>query len=674
MPEMGLNATATVAPATDIAVSAALSLDVQHWNRRPASGEEAPAQNLSAEDKVEAEKRLVTIEAMVFPGRFPKLWQECGGRKLAVVQALAAQYGRPARTIRHWVTQYRRNGMLGLVNRDRSDKGVPHKANKAAKELILGLAIPKRGVFGALSGSEMHRAYEEERGWRDERIGQVLREADAEKYKFYLDEDGRLSERARLPVICSKTLRAYVNLIPEAARTMARGGEEAFRNTQEIISYRALSEVDPLEWVVGDHRLLDVFTRVPVRGGWRVVRPWISAFLDMRSRRFLAWGIFEVPSSDAIASILKRLLIEHGVPHNILIDNGKDYRSEFLEGPHVRRKQTEPVGEFDPTWRGVFGTLGIRVTHSIVRNPRSKIIEANFTRLAAFDKQLPEYVGHRPSERPEAIDGMVKQHEAWLRGERPESPFRTIQEMATLYDAAIADLNERPLQGEGMQTATPTGRGWMSPSQCWDKLIQRVERRTVRTEDLRVVFTKRRLLTVRHGEIAASFGGQKFHYRLEAEPTQLMALNGQLVEIALDPHDLGQAAVYWRDAFVGLAVCAPLRKQGEDLFVEDERLRRAARREIKRAIATVHQRIPVASPEERLARRREVLPERMTGVIGTPVELPAPIAEAAAAVRAASEFRFADAGVEVECVKRPADDDVDDGSFSFFSDGRLNEA
>ena len=188
-----------------------------------------------------------------------------------------------------------------------------------------------------------------------------------------------------------------------------------------------------------------------------------------------------------------------------------------------------------------------------------------------------------------------------------------------------------------------------------------------------MVFTKRRPLTVRHGEICASFGGQKFYYRLEGEPMQLMALNSQPVEIAFDPHDLGQVAVYWRDAFAGLAVCAPLRRMGEDAFVEDERLRRAARREIKRAIATVHQQTPVASPEERLARRREVLPQRTIDFTGTPVALPPAVAEAAAAVRAASEFRIA-AAVEVEKIRRPADEDGDDGSFAFFSDGGTNGA
>jgi len=665
---MGLNAVVALPVATDTPAPAALSLDLQEWNRTPAEAD-SPAQNFSVEDKAQADRRFSIIEALVFPERFAAIWQKCDGRKLSVGHHLAAEYGCKHRTIREWEKKYRRYGIMGLVDRDRSDKGSHRKLNKAAAELIRALAIPKRGVFGTLSVNEMWRAYEEERAWREERIGKVLSPADAQKYAVYM-EGGRLAEKARLPRMSCKTLRGCVDDIPEAVRTLARDGEEAYINTQEIISHRALSEIEPLEYLVLDHRLLDIFVRVPVRGGWKLARPWLSAGVDMRTRRFLGWGIFEVPSSDAIASVLRKVFIEHGVPRNAYLDNGADYRSEWLEGKHVRRQEVGQVGEFDATWRGVFGTLNVRVTHAVVRRARSKIIEPCFIRVANFDKQLPEYCGHRPSERPERFEVMVKQHEAWLKGERPESPFRTIQEIATLYDAAIADLNERPLQGEGMQTATPTGRGWMSPGQCWDLLIPRVERRTVRVEDLHVVFTKRRVLTVKHGEICATFGGQKFHYRLEAEPTQLMVLNGQLVELAFDPHELSQAACYWRDRFIGLAHCVPLRKMGEDLFVADERLRRSERREIKKAIEAVHNQVPVASPEERLARRREVLPQRSIGGPGVPVALPAAVVEAEEAIRAEREFHFAEAAAAVELgrIERPADE-PGEGTFNFFSDG-----
>jgi hypothetical protein len=105
---------------------------------------------------------------------------------------------------------------------------------------------------------------------------------------------------------------------------------------------------------------------------------------------------------------------------------------------------------------------------------------------------------------------------------------------------------------------------------------------------------------------------------------------------------------------------------GEDLFVDDERTRRAARRDIKRAVAAVHEQIPVTGPEERLARRREVLPQRLVGGPGVPVALPAAVVEAQEAMRADREFRFEDAQIEMN-VETLADESGDD-AFNFFAD------
>jgi transposase len=660
-----------IAQESRVPESPGIAPDLSKWKHRAAPLEEPPI-NLSVSDRGLAEERFEKIEPLTHPERFQDLWRECDGLKGRVERALADRHGVPSRTLRRWAASYKKHGQQGLVNRDRADKGEHRKINKAAAEFILAMAVPKAGAFATLSGREIFRAYEEERAWREQRLMRRLQGADEQKYSRYLGEDGLLLASAALPKISYKTLLACMAEIPEPVLTLARRGEEAYRNTQEIISYRDLTAIEPLEWLVCDHRILDIFCRVPVRGGWRLARPWFSAGIDMRTRRWLGWGIFEVPSSEAIATVLKKVCINFGVPANCYWDNGKDYRSEYLEGNAVLR-ETGKVGELDASWRGVTGALGIRITHAIVRNARAKIIEPNFVRVANFDKQLPEYCGHRPSERPDRFDAMVKQHEAWIRGDRPESPFRTIQEIAALYDQAIEDINERELQGDGMQKFTPTGRGWMSPAECWDELIGRVERRTVRLEDIHIIFSKRRAVTVKHGEICVTFSGQRFHYRLEGEPTQLMAVNGQLVEFAYDPHDLGQAAIYWRDRFIGLASCAPLRKMGEDGFVEDERNRRAARRDIKAAVVLVHKTIPTLSPEERLARRREVLPARENAKPEILLELPEPIQQAADASRADREFSFTAAAEEAEPIVSyppPAESD-DESTFCFFKDGKL---
>jgi hypothetical protein len=92
-----------------------------------------------------------------------------------------------------------------------------------------------------------------------------------------------------------------------------------------------------------------------------------------------------------------------------------------------------------------------------------------------------------------------------------------------------------------MQKILIGGRGWNCPNEAWELLIPRVPRRTAPEEVIQLCFAKRRELTIRNGEVSATFGGKQYHYRFETR-TSLLALNGRKVELAYDPLDL--AVVY----------------------------------------------------------------------------------------------------------------------------------
>lgn len=263
----------------------------------------------------------------------------------------------------------------------------------------------------------------------------------------------------------------------------------------------------------------------------------------------------------------------------------------------------------------------------------------------------------------------MDQHERWLRGEVSEPAFPTISEIAALYGEMLEELNERELEGaEGMRKTTPTGMGWMGPNECWEKLIPRVARRAVPAEVLQFAFAKRHQVTVRHGEVQTSVHGCRYHYRLIDNPQGLMPLNGREVEIGYDPQDLETVAIYCESRFVGLASNVELRRMGEQVFVEDEKLRRASRREVRRAIAAAHRDTYVPGVVERAARRAEVRPARIEpGRVEIAAELPAAVVEAAAAAEEARGFSFAAAGGAVDAQELAA---VDGGEFAFFSGGK----
>ena len=158
--------------------------------------------------------------------------------------------------------------------------------------------------------------YEEERLLRSSLDGAILENGDAQRLRNYL-EDGRLVAEAQLPPVSYSTFRRWVLRLPKPVLTLARKGREAFDNTEVPFSYRNYKSLKPLDWVVMDHRQLDIFAMFPDRSkrGWRLDRPWVTAAIDMRTRRWLSWVIVETPNSQSIATCLKRLLLEHGKPY-----------------------------------------------------------------------------------------------------------------------------------------------------------------------------------------------------------------------------------------------------------------------------------------------------------------------------------------------------------------------
>ncbi len=627
----------------------------------------APAgPNLSDADRAEAERRFKVIEPIVRPEAYDSVWLYCGRRRRKVIEWVAGQHQVALRTVYLWISQFTEHGLPGLVGRERSDKGKPRRMNAAALDFLVALSLPRKGSYGELSGRERQRAYDEERVWRESHVGQPLGEFERRKYARYIDSEGRLLATALLPKVSYECMRQWVCRIPDIVTVRARGGVEAFANSQEIISYRAIGEVQPLDYVVMDHRRLDLFCMVRERGGWRLVRPWLTAAIDMRTRKWLAWVMVQNPSSDSIAAVLKKCFVQHGVPRAVYWDNGKDFTCEWLEGKQERTHKADAVRELEPTMRGVMETLGVRVHHAIVRRARSKIIEPNFLNTSLHDKSLPWWCGHKPGARPERFQALLDAHEAWLEERRKEPAFPTIEEVAADYNAFLGELNEREHTGVGMEKVTPNGRGWKSPNECWDELIGRVERRTVPAEVLQFCFAKRKELVVRHGEVQTTFDQRIYHYRMLDNGAALMMLNGRKVELAYDPLELGTAAVYYNGGFLGLVECVDLRHMGTDDFVEDEKLRRRARRDVNRIVEAAHQVVHVPDYRERVARRQAVEPAAAPARVEIPVALPAPVTQAVEAARQDREFSFAAAKSADIARAAGRDDDSDDGEFRFF--------
>jgi hypothetical protein len=623
-------------------------------------------------DQQEALRRYRILAPILLPAKFPERWVAAGQKKSGLVDLLAAEHGVERSTLYRWLSLWDRGGLPALVPRKRSDAGTSRTLNAAARDFILAAALPKKEAYGEYSVKELVRAYSEERKWRSANAGRPLKPAEAAKYRRYLDEAGELRADAQLPEASYSTLARYFQLIPEPLKVMACRGEDAFAATQDVLSFRDLTKTRPLQFVVCDHRVLDLFALVPTRGGWRLSRPWISAALDMRTRKWLSWVICEVPSSTSIAAVLKKVVFKFGIPEEVYWDNGRDYRSVYLEAGQLQTSESHRIADLGDRMGGVLSSLGIRVRHAIVKRARAKLIEPAFVNTANFDRSLIWYCGHRPDARPDRLAGMVRRHELWIQGKASESPFPTFSHIAGLYDSFLESVNNREHSGIGMEKVTPTGRGFLTPNEAFAALVGNVPRRTAPPEVLQMAFQRRKTLRVRNGEVCATFSGRQVHYRMLDNPLRLMGLNGRVVEMGFDEDDLSWGALYVDGSFVGLLDAAELRSMGGEDFVIDERNRRAARREVKKFIETVHGAIPIATAEERAMRRAAIVPALIEPAREEQAaEMPAALVAAAAALEKRRSFRFSDdvpaigvltQGRDVDAETNPGDDE-----FKFFA-------
>jgi putative transposase len=143
---------------------------------------------------------------------------------------------------------------------------------------------------------------------------------------------------------------------------------------------------------VSDHGQHDVWVRNDLFSGVSTnaaVRPWLTAVLDMRSRKVLGTAWSANPCSHTISSALRLGIADFGIPQVLYVDNGKDF---------------EKIGrvDFSPECSGVLIRLGIQPRYCLPGHPESKLIESWFgTVRKRFDCLWPSYCGRGPKDRPE---------------------------------------------------------------------------------------------------------------------------------------------------------------------------------------------------------------------------------------------------------------------------------
>ena len=239
-----------------------------------------------------------------------------------------------------------------------------------------------------------------------------------------------------------KAFRNYVRNLNPALLKRYRGGLKAFTDDCAPHSEMDYSQLKPNDKWVSDHHIWDIFVRVPDnKGGWRVVRPWGSYWMDMRSRKVVSSILrIDAPNGDVVLASFGLGIKHFGVPKGVILDNGKDYKSKdlfFPEGKHLEESENIATS--------LAANLDIDVTYAIPYNAKAKPIERMFN---TFEEQLgkkyPSYAGSNAKNRPEDLKDLDVME------------YITLEEFIAQHNTFVYNIyNENPHSGEGMFGMSP---------------------------------------------------------------------------------------------------------------------------------------------------------------------------------------------------------------------------
>ncbi|MDD7429647.1 MAG: DNA-binding domain-containing protein [Oscillospiraceae bacterium] len=237
-----------------------------------------------------------------------------------------------------------------------------------------------------------------------------------------------------IEVPSESSFKRYIkNVIPDVTIALYREGEKYFDDNflpAIFTDYDAERLYSNSMWVA-DHHKCDVLVKYEDK----IIRPWITAFTDFKSRYIVGYIVFPYePNSDFILNCLAEAVKKCGVPDMVLTDNGKDYKSHDL---------FKTDNDYS-----IVSILQSAVRTALPYNAKAKPIERNFRTIESICKMLPSYIGDRPENRPTTMKGTNKKIER-------ENKAMDFEEFKKFMDNNINIYHNTVHTGNGMNGRTP---------------------------------------------------------------------------------------------------------------------------------------------------------------------------------------------------------------------------
>ncbi|MBI4835896.1 MAG: hypothetical protein HY817_01415, partial [Candidatus Abawacabacteria bacterium] len=257
-------------------------------------------------------------------------------------------------------------------------------------------------------------------------------------------------------------LRRLEREIPEQAIYKFRYGEKAWNKKYNMYIDRDYSNVKACQCWVSDHAQIDVAVKGP---DGKIYFPWVTAWRDFKTSKWLGWLLhFESPNSDHIFQSFYYAALVWGLPEEIYIDNGKDYRSKDFAGGRPKKIKVEINVDRAAS---MINLIGVIAHFSNPYGAQSKPIERDFNKIKEMlSKHCVGYRGGNVVERPEKLVDEIK-----------TGLVVEFDKFKDLFDYYIANvLNRMPSTGKNLQG--------MSPDQLWAEAY--TEKRKPSKDELRL--------------------------------------------------------------------------------------------------------------------------------------------------------------------------------------------
>jgi transposase InsO family protein len=406
----------------------------------------------TAEQEAQARKRYTIIEPLIRfeadqraapPGQ---LQLDLGlvlpdGSKVksptTMVQYLAHTHQISQRTIWRWADLFVKQGLIGLADRSRKDKG----------QSLFFAKHPKAATLAAYIFLEQHQS----KRAALEAIGRDCLSLEVMPHELPSYE----------------TVRAFLEGFPEPLKLLARADVKEYRERCAPYISRGYTDVASNEIWVSDHMIHDVEVQndcfVDAELG-TPIRLRFTCILDFRSRYVVGSSWAFEGSSRSITTALRRAVALYGPAEVFYVDNGKDF-CKIGRGAmpaYLRDSDKTPtewykreISAIEET--GVLARLGMAVQYCIVRHPQSKHVERFFRTVhGRLDKKFPTYTGESPDCRPDFTTEAMAAHRKLLRlgmpGRSLHPPASTFIRMALEW---LDEYHSTPHRGRGMDGRTP---------------------------------------------------------------------------------------------------------------------------------------------------------------------------------------------------------------------------